>query len=70
MIYEKLIANMPNKKLAETSAEYARQLVGYINDEDSSINDCLRQTVYLLNEVSRRLSMDPHITFNDAQFDI
>jgi hypothetical protein len=71
---ERELSYKTNKELAGMVKEMADMaelnIQNFCTNLPEEIMDQVRQECMLLNEVSRRLRTEPHITFEDAQFDM
>lgn len=71
---ERELSYKTNKELAGMVKEMADtaelNLQNFGTNLSEEVMDQVRQECLLLNEVSRRLRIEPHITFNDEAFDM
>ena len=71
---EKEFSNRTNKELANMVQEMVNMAELNIKNFETNLSeevvDKVRQECLLLNEVSKRLRIEPHITFNDEAFDM
>lgn len=71
---EREFSNKTNKELAKMVKEMADvaelNIQNFGTNVSEEVMDQVRQECLLLNEVSRRLRIEPHITFNDEAFDM
>lgn len=71
---EKEFSNRTNKELANMVQEIADlaelNIQNFGTNLSEEVIDKVRQECLLLNEVSKRLRIEPHITFNNEAFDM
>lgn len=71
---EKEFSNRTNKELAKMVQEMADMaelnIQNFGTNLSEDVMDQVKRECLLLNEVSRRLRIEPHITFNDEAFDM